>query len=83
MGLKRLIKKPIFFLILIILLAAGLRLINLGQEPYWGDEILSLDVVNHYQNDIPAMINYLAAVEVHPPLYYLMLFYWTKIFWTA
>lgn len=59
-----------------------LRLINLKQQPFWGDEVLSLDIVMQYHN-IHQMLHYLADVEVHPPLYYLMLHFWTGWFGTG
>ncbi len=64
----------------LILLGFFLRLINLGAEPYWGDEVLSLDIVKHYQHNLSGLITYLNWVEVHPPLYYLSLGQWTKLF---
>jgi hypothetical protein len=68
----------LFFLI--VLLGLGLRLYNIGTEPFWGDEILSLSIVKHYQNDTAGMLNYLKEVEVHPPLYYLLLKSWIAWF---
>ncbi len=73
-------KRTSLILILILFLGLALRLINLGIEPFWGDEILSLDIVKHYQDNLADLINYLNWVEVHPPLYYLLLFYWAKFF---
>ncbi len=77
---KNLFKKPVFLLFVILVLAFLLRLINLGAEPYWGDEVLSLDIVHHYQDNVSAMVKYVAAIEIHPPLYYLMLYWWAKWF---
>lgn len=74
--------QPYIILLLIIILALFLRLPSLGQ-PFWGDEILSLQIVKHYQGDLMGMINYLRAVEVHPPLYYLLLSFWTHCFGLA
>jgi uncharacterized membrane protein len=56
-----------------------LRLINLSTEPYWGDEVLSLDIVRHFSS-IPQMLTYLREVEFHPPLFYILLHYWTNWF---
>lgn len=64
----------------ILLLGLALRLVNLGIKPYWGDEILSLQIVKHYQSDPVGLVKYLQAVEVHPPLYYLLILGWTKLF---
>jgi uncharacterized membrane protein len=71
--------KPYFLLSLIILLGLFLRCFNLSQ-PYWGDEILSLQIVKHYHANLAGMIQYLRMVEVHPPLYYFLLFAWTHLF---
>ncbi len=73
------LKSPYFLLALILLLGLILRLFSLNQ-PYWGDEILSLQIVKHYWSDPAGMIQYLRAVEVHPPLYYLLLLGWTHLF---
>lgn len=73
------LKSPYFLLASIILLGLILRLFSLNQ-PYWGDEILSLQIVKHYWSDPAGMIQYLRAVEVHPPLYYLLLLGWTHLF---
>jgi len=71
------------YLFLIILVALGLRLINLGSEPFWGDEALSFDITKHYTHDISGLLVYLETIEVHPPLYYLILNIWCKFFgWT-
>jgi uncharacterized membrane protein len=65
-----------------VLLGLGLRLINLAQQPLWGDEVLSLDI-SSYLSHIPQLLRYLAAVEVHPPLYYIILHYWVNWFGTG
>src|SRR3989344_1822634 len=67
------------FLILIVLLGAGLRLINIQAEPYWGDEVLSLDIAT-YVHPIGQLLDYIRAVEFHPPLYYIILQTWTHWF---
>nr|ALV85542.1 dolichyl-phosphate-mannose-protein mannosyltransferase [uncultured bacterium pA1] len=66
----------------IVALGVALRLINIGAEPYWGDEVLSLDIVRHFPS-IPEMLRYLSQVEFHPPLYYLMLHFWMPLFGEA
>ncbi len=73
-------RRQYLWLALIIVVATALRLINIGSEPYWGDEVLSLDIVRHYANDFSGMIAYVSAIEIHPPLYYILLFGWTKFF---
>lgn len=78
--IKKILGNELFILGLILLLALILRLVNLGAEPYWGDEVLSLDIVKHYQGNLPGMINYLKEIEVHPPLYYILLNFWSAWF---
>jgi len=69
----------LLFLIAIIVIGAILRLINIGNEPFWGDEALSTDIVTYFPN-VKQLIIYLRLVEVHPPLYYIMLHYWINLF---
>jgi uncharacterized membrane protein len=78
--IRKIITKNSFILALILFLGFGLRLINLGVQPFWGDEILSLEIVRHFGNNFGAMLDYLANVEIHPPLYYLMLHFWSYWF---
>jgi len=75
----RRLKLEDFFLPGIFLLAAFLRLYNLGNEPFWGDEVLSLDISTHFAS-VGQLLRYLQEVEVHPPFYYLLLHYWTTLF---
>jgi len=62
-----------------MILGLALRLMNLGTEPYWGDEALSADIIQHFSS-ISEIVVYISEVEFHPPLYYLMLHYWTAWF---
>ncbi|OGE82900.1 MAG: hypothetical protein A3B10_02460 [Candidatus Doudnabacteria bacterium RIFCSPLOWO2_01_FULL_44_21] len=71
--------KPIWILFCIVLLGLGLRLINLGQQPFWGDELLSLDITT-FLPDLGQLIEYLRSVEVHPPLFYLIQHFWIAWF---
>ncbi|HOZ36703.1 MAG TPA: glycosyltransferase family 39 protein [bacterium] len=73
-------KTTSLYLLLIILVAMGLRLVNLGTEPFWGDEALSFDIAKHYESDVPGLLVYLQTVEVHPPFYYLILNMWCRLF---
>lgn len=75
-------KKPVndtWWLGGILLAALALRLINISAQPYWGDEVLSLDIVRHFAR-VGDMLRYLSQVEFHPPLYYLMLRPWVAAF---
>jgi uncharacterized membrane protein len=58
-----------------LLVGLLLRLAHLGSEPYWGDEVLSLDIALHFAS-VGEMIRYVSEVEFHPPLYYLLLKPW-------
>ncbi len=69
-------KKNIIILAVILILGAGLRLINIKQEPYWSDEILSLEIARHYIGNPGGLWNYLQIAEVHPPLYYYLIEIW-------
>ena len=79
MKIFKLLSNNYFLLALILILSFCLRWPILGQ-PYWGDEILSLQIAGHFQDNISGLFQYLQAVEVHPPLYYLLLVAWTKLF---
>ena len=59
----------------IVLLALGLRLARLAFQPLWWDEGWSLYFAT---TDVGAMLN-LTAVDIHPPLYYLLLHLWTLL----
>ena len=71
--------KTFWILFWIILFGLALRLVNLADQPYWGDEALSLDITK-YLPHVSDLIRYLALVEVHPPLYYLILHFWIGFF---
>lgn len=66
-------------LAVILGLGLGLRLWNLGVEPYWGDEALSLDIARSFTS-LREMLTYIRAIEFHPPLYYILLYFWTDWF---
>ncbi|PJE76264.1 hypothetical protein COV04_00055 [Candidatus Uhrbacteria bacterium CG10_big_fil_rev_8_21_14_0_10_48_11] len=73
---------PLILLAGIVFFAGVLRLVNLGVQPYWGDEILSLGIAHHFESVVD-MLRYLSLVEVHPPLYYLLLHPWVGQFGTG
>lgn len=72
-------KKDIVLLLFIIIGALGARLVNLGVQQYWGDEMLSISIVKHFRS-IKDLISYLLFAEIHPPLPYLILHYWSGWF---
>ena len=59
----------------IVMLALGLRLLRLGFQPLWWDEGWSLYFATM---DIGSMLR-LTAVDIHPPLYYLLLHLWSGL----
>ena len=63
-------------MIWIVLLALLLRLARLGFQPLWWDEGWSL----YFATSDPAAMLRLTAVDIHPPLYYLLLHLWISLF---
>ncbi len=63
------------WLLLIILAALGLRLIRLDFQPLWWDEGYSVFFATR---DLPTLIAR-TALDIHPPLYYLLLKAWISI----
>ncbi|MEI6090763.1 MAG: glycosyltransferase family 39 protein [bacterium] len=68
--------KYIFWLLGIIGLGIILRLINIGLESYWFDEIYSIALAKMPLNEIPV----LTSRDFHPPFYYMLLNIWMIIF---
>jgi 4-amino-4-deoxy-L-arabinose transferase-like glycosyltransferase len=66
---------PQFLLPLITLLALGLRVVFLTLQPLWWDEGWS---VYFATIDVGAMLER-TAVDIHPPLYYLLLHLWVEV----
>src|SRR5437879_6209604 len=63
--------------VLLLLLAAGVRLLGLGNTDLWGDEAFSvMTAVGPLRNLVAA----LATGEPHPPLYPLVLAGWLRMF---
>ena len=61
------------------LVALGLRLARLSFQPLWWDEGWS---VYFATSDFRTILE-LTAVDIHPPLYYLLLHYWTQFLGTS
>ncbi|GMV40002.1 MAG: hypothetical protein AMXMBFR64_17180 [Myxococcales bacterium] len=63
---------------LLVIVAAALlaRVVGIGDESYWYDEIWSLDQVRKPFGD---MLAALAREDVHPPLYSVLLWVWTRL----
>lgn len=64
---------PLFVL---VALAAVARLLLIGDESYWFDEIWALRQV---RADFGDVLSSLAAEDVHPPLYPILLWGWTRL----
>jgi mannosyltransferase len=71
---KRLITTAL--LLLILLLAFGLRFYRLGAQSLWNDEGTSVAVA---QRDLVTIADD-AASDIHPPLYYWLLSVWLRLF---
>jgi mannosyltransferase len=59
----------------ILLLALGLRLYGISAEALWLDEATSLMLA---RMDVPTLIQW-TALDIHPPLYYILLHYWIAL----
>lgn len=57
-------------------LAFGLYMYQIGESSIWFDEAFGVALINHS----PSELIHLTAVDVHPPLYYLLLQGWTELF---
>ncbi|MDX6693300.1 MAG: mannosyltransferase [Blastocatellia bacterium] len=64
-------------LLLILALGAALRLVNLGSDSIWLDEAYSIQFAHL---PLPQLLAETASSDVHPPLYYLLLHFWIKLF---
>ena len=60
----------------LVLIALVVRLIGLSLDSLWFDEVFSVRTAALCLRDIVS----LTAHDVHPPLYYLLLHFWTKLF---
>ena len=71
-------KVVLFGLILVLLLALGLRLYGLSRESYWNDEAFS---VHHAgQKSVSEVNMFVSQTEAVPSGYYILLHYWMKLF---
>ena len=65
-----------WLVLIITLIGGGLRVLLLDKNGLWLDETFSLWIANHGVGD---MLNWTARIDQHPPLYYLLLHYWTAL----
>jgi len=75
---KEPIQKPIVLLVLflVVVVGAAFRIARLGSESLWLDEAYSISMS---QESLPEIVRETSS-DVHPPLYYFALHYWTKVF---
>src|SRR5712692_4257764 len=66
-----------FWLVPVLLLAAGVRILGLGNADLWGDEAFS---VVTSRGPLSQLFALLAHSEPHPPLYPLVLAGWLRVF---
>ncbi len=67
--------RPAYWVLLFTLLGFGLRVQRLGFQPLWGDEGWSFYFAGQ---PLPQLIA-LTAIDIHPPLYYLLLKFWLSL----
>ncbi len=70
-------RRVLIALSVICLIGAVLRLVQLGAESYWLDEVSS---VNRISGSLGDIFNTRVAQDTHPPLYYLLLKGWSAAF---
>lgn len=63
-------------ILLLILLAFGLRIFRIETQSYWIDEAWT---VNFIHLSTPELWHLLGSVEIHPPLYYTPLHFWVLL----
>jgi len=69
-------KRPLWILTAILVLAAALRFFQLDAQSFWNDEGTSARVAERSLNLITAA----AIGDIHPPLYYYALHFWRGVF---
>ena len=65
------------FLLLILLVAAGLRFAAIGRKSLWLDEVMSVRLAK--MDSIGAVVKEVASYDVHPPLYPVLHHFWMKL----
>lgn len=65
-----------WLVVAITLIGGFLRVLLLANKGLWLDETLSVWVANH---SVAEMLQWIARLDQHPPLYYLLLHYWIAL----
>jgi hypothetical protein len=65
-----------WLVVVITLIGGGLRVLLLAHKGMWLDETFSVWLANHSVAD---MLHWIARIDQHPPLYYLLLHYWMAL----
>src|SRR5512136_371633 len=65
-----------WLVLIITLIGGGLRILLLAKNGLWLDETFSVWLANHSIADI---LQWIARIDQHPPLYYLLLHYWIAL----
>jgi mannosyltransferase len=61
----------------IVLFAALIRIPTLGSQSYWGDEAITIGLLH---KSLGSMLSALPGSESTPPLYYVLAWFWARIF---
>src|SRR5438067_13566465 len=64
----------------LVVVATVIRIITIDNQSFWADEALTA-----YEAHLPfgAMLNTVAHVETTPPLYFILVWFWAKLFGTG
>ncbi|MHA2131492.1 MAG: glycosyltransferase family 39 protein [Promethearchaeota archaeon] len=73
-------KKYELILLVILLTSLFIRIFELSAESLWADEFYSINLAG---KSLTQIIRITSTKDFHPPLYYIILHYWTKIFGTS
>lgn len=65
-----------WLVVILTLIGGALRVLLLDQKGLWLDETFSVWLANHGVAD---MLHWIARIDQHPPLYYLLLHYWIAL----
>ena len=71
------LNRNLLILVVILLLAAFLRIFLIGNHSLWLDELASIRFAD---NNLQELIKKVALFDNHPPTYYIFLHYWVLLF---